>query len=555
MVEAIYKDSFGPYRGNSFVEALPDVFEPEEVVRKLKGSVDFHASDTQAGSAVRGHLIAQLMNQFFQPINRHIDLEKKISIMIREGYIGRNPKDGSLNTRLQNGYERLMTGNDDAIRFPSTISTARSLAFIGCSGSGKTTTLNKILSTYPQVINHTQFNFIQIVYLKIDCPHDGSLKSLCLHFFRAIDQALDSNYEDKYTRKNQGIDNLLNLMRQISNLHAIGLLVIDEIQHLSVNKSGGAEKMLNFFVTLVNTVGLPVVMVGTPKARYIFEGDFRSARRGAGFGSIFWEQMPYEANRITQDGRVIKSEWNIFTNHLWKYQWLRKADLKLSDDIQNCWYDLSQGILDIVVKLFVLAQLRAIDSGLERITIKVLQTTYEDDLRPIHPMIEALRSGRADRIAQFSDLIIPDIDKKLLTLQTQLQQNKNEFDDIAEYQGHEISIRLHRMLVDMGYSSKLLVPIVTRAIQNSPEATIQSLMPTILKWLNDTESEAQPNVQNKKLKPLKAKYTSQDLWHTLDTEDLRFQFTQKNEENVFYDHLKKSTGLIFDINDWLPRVS
>tara|TARA_R110000765_G_scaffold194222_3_gene299844 strand:+ start:611 stop:1771 length:1161 start_codon:yes stop_codon:yes gene_type:complete len=383
MVEAIYKDSFGPYRGNSFVEALPDVFEPEEVVRKLKGSVDFHASDTQAGSAVRGHLIAQLMNQFFQPINRHIDLEKKISIMIREGYIGRNPKDGSLNTRLQNGYERLMTGNDDAIRFPSTISTARSLAFIGCSGSGKTTTLNKILSTYPQVINHTQFNFIQIVYLKIDCPHDGSLKSLCLHFFRAIDQALDSNYEDKYTRKNQGIDNLLNLMRQISNLHAIGLLVIDEIQHLSVNKSGGAEKMLNFFVTLVNTVGLPVVMVGTPKARYIFEGDFRSARRGAGFGSIFWEQMPYEANRITQDGRVIKSEWNIFTNHLWKYQWLRKADLKLSDDIQNCWYDLSQGILDIVVKLFVLAQLRAIDSGLERITIKVLQTTYEDDLRPI----------------------------------------------------------------------------------------------------------------------------------------------------------------------------
>lgn len=76
-------------------------------------------------------------------------------------------------------------------------------------------------------------------------------------------------------------------MRQISNHHAIGLLVIDEIQHLSVNKSGGAEKMLNFFVTLVNTVGLPVVMVGTPKARFIFEGDLRSARRGAGFGSVF----------------------------------------------------------------------------------------------------------------------------------------------------------------------------------------------------------------------------------------------------------------------------
>ncbi len=37
--------------------------------------------------------------------------------------------------------------------------------------------------------------------------------------------------------------------------------------------------MLNFFVTLVNTIGLPVILVGTPKARDIFEKDFRSARR------------------------------------------------------------------------------------------------------------------------------------------------------------------------------------------------------------------------------------------------------------------------------------
>ncbi|GAF55087.1 transposon Tn7 transposition protein TnsC [Psychrobacter sp. JCM 18901] len=66
-------------------------------------------------------------------------------------------------------------------------------------------------------------------------------------FFRAIDQALDSNYEKKYALKRHSIETLLNLMRQISNHHAIGLLVIDEIQHLSVNKSGGAEKMLNFF--------------------------------------------------------------------------------------------------------------------------------------------------------------------------------------------------------------------------------------------------------------------------------------------------------------------
>lgn len=559
IINAVYKESFGSYKGNPFIEALPSILEPKQVARNLEGRVDFNQSDCQASSSVRAHLISQMMGQFFQPINRHIDLERKLSVMIREGYVGRNPKDGSLNTRLQNGYERLMSGENNAVRFPTVTSTARSLAFIGCSGSGKTTTLNKILSTYPQVIYHPEFNFTQIVYLRVDCPHDGSLKSLCLHFFRAIDQALDSNYEQKYALKRHSIETLLNLMRQISNHHAIGLLVIDEIQHLSVNKSGGAEKMLNFFVTLVNTVGLPVVMVGTPKARFIFEGDLRSARRGVGFGSVFWEQMVQEPNIHLSDDRVIKSEWNSFTDNLWKYQWLKKADITLSEDIRDRWYELSQGVLDIVVKLFVLAQLRAIDSGLERITVKLLQNTYDEDLKPIHPMIEALQSGRADRIAQFSDLVVPDIDKKLLQLQSKLDQKRDEFDEVSEYQGHELSIRLHRMLVDLGQDSPLLVPTVKKAISELPDATIADLIPIILGWLKEAKLDLDNNepksASKTKVSTRKPKSIKQKDWHTLDSEDLRFQFSQRNESETFYEHLKTNTSLIFDVDDWLPKVS
>jgi hypothetical protein len=557
MINAVYRKSFGSYEGNPFIEALPAVLEPRQVAEKIQGAIDFTSYDTQASASVRAHLISQMMEQFFYPINRHIDLEKKLSIMIREGYVGRNPKDGSLNTRLQNGYERLMSGEDDSFRFPAVTSTARSLAFIGCSGSGKTTTLNKILSLYPQVIYHPELNFTQIVYLRVDCPHDGSLKSLCLHFFRAIDQALDTNYEKKYALKRHGIETLLNLMRQISNHHAIGILVIDEIQHLSINKSGGAEKMLNFFVTLVNTVGLPVVMVGTPKARFIFEADLRSARRGAGFGSVFWEQMKQEPDIKLGDGKIMRSEWNQFTDKLWRLQWLKKSDVILSNRVRERWYDLSQGILDIAVKIFVLAQLRAIDHGIERITAPLLQTTYDEDLRPIHPMIDALRSGRADKIAQFSDLVIPDIDKKLLTLQSQLQQRRAEFDEFSEYQGHEMSIRLHRMLVDIGQESPLLVPTVKKVIQKLPNASISDLIVVVLEWLKDEKLDE--SISTKTIKPrrskAKASLLKQKDWHTLDNEDLRFQFSQKNKEERLYDHLKTSTNLIFDINDWLHKVS
>ena len=35
-----------------------------------------------------------------------------------------------------------------------------------------------------------------------------------------------------------------------------------------------ADKMLNFFVTLVNVISLPVIMVGTPKGKGIFSMIF-----------------------------------------------------------------------------------------------------------------------------------------------------------------------------------------------------------------------------------------------------------------------------------------
>ncbi len=284
IAKAIYKDpGVKKYQGNPFIEALPPIMDISAIKNGISGLIRFDEKDIYSDSSYRIHIISQLLDDFFQPISRHIQLESKLSIMIRQGYVGRNLANGSLNSHLQNGYERVMSGDLNVYRFEQVQSTAKSLSLIGCSGSGKSCTLNRILSTYPQAIYHEQYNFTQIVYLKIDCPHDGSLKSLCHHFFRAVDSALGTDYERKYALKRHSIETLLALMSQIANVHAIGVLIIDEIQHLSMSKSGGVEKMLNFFVTLVNVIGLPVVMIGTPKARSIFEMDLRSARRGAAF--------------------------------------------------------------------------------------------------------------------------------------------------------------------------------------------------------------------------------------------------------------------------------
>ena len=101
-----------------------------------------------------------------------------------------------------------------------------------------------------------------------------------------------------------------------------------------------------------------------------------------------------------------------FTDKLWQYQWLQQRDENLSDEVRDCWFELSQGVLDIVVKLFVLAQLRAIATRIERITPQLLRQVYEDELKPVHAMLAALRSKDPELIARYSDLSIPDIEQR-----------------------------------------------------------------------------------------------------------------------------------------------
>lgn len=545
VVRAVYRSTgIGRYRGNPLIEALPPILDLRRLREGLSEKIVFRQEDALLDGQTRVHVISQLLDGFFQPLARHIDLEQKLSITLRQGYVGRNPATGDLNAHIQNGYERVMKGDLQVFRFDHVESTAKSLSLIGCSGSGKTSSLNRILATYPQVIYHDDRNFTQLVFLKIDCPHDGSLKSLCHNFFREMDTVLGTNYVRRYVEKRHGVETLIAAMAHIANTHAVGLLVIDEIQHLSVKNSGGAEKMLNFFVTLVNQISVPVVMVGTPKARSVFEMDLRSARRSAGLGSILWEPLA----RPASNEDVSKTEWGAFTNLLWKYQWLTKAPPEISDEVREVWYDLSQGIMDVVIKLFVLSQTRAIVTGIERITPALMRKVYEDEFKPIHPMIEALRSGDATKIARYSDLTIPDVDKRILELGNLLRRKDPDVSVVIPYQGNSQAIRLHNMLTEMGYESDLLKPLIARMFEENPNLTMKDLIPLIVnRYLASEREKAASSSTNVKVSRPAIK---QKDWHTLDSHDLRFLFSQTADEVGFHQALA-GDGRLFDADRWV----
>ena len=539
------------YGDNPLITALPPILDTASIIKHLRGKLKFKPEQRYLKPVGRIHLVAQLPHDFFQPLTKHLELEQKISIMIRQGYVSRNFVNGDRQRRLQSEFQKLKNNSESVdYQYAPPESTATSLSILGCSGSGKTTTINKILRYYPQVIKHHDPGLTQIVYLKIDCPHDSSLRNLCLNFFRAVDLALvNTNFEHRFTRNKLNVNAMLQEMKIIANNYSIGLLIIDEIQHLSTKKSGGAELILNFFVTLVNVASIPIIMVGTPKASAILEDDLRSARRSAGFGSLLWEPMRNEAPVYNSEfpDQVITSEWYAFTEKLWQYQWVQQQT-ELTDELRNTWYYYTQGILDLVVKLFCLVQIHAITIGVEKITSELFKKIYEEQFRPVHDILDALRSGNPSRIARYSDLTIPQIQIEQYVQQQSLKAElKTESQD--KKLGPHYST-LMGMLTSLGYPSSQTDLRIKSVLKKYPNENVQTLLQYLLEELSSTTTE-DPSVKNKNsdsiAKPRKSrKIMKQSEWINTEDTDLRNFFSKAQDQEVDVYELLKSSHYLFN---------
>lgn len=383
------------FRDNPFVNRLPPQLSQRDAWRFLSDPPDFTAEERTYPIHIRVNCLYRL-RRFFEPLEHHLRLEAAFSRLLRQGYVSRNPLKTDYVGRLQDGYERVLARDLKAGRH-YVRGTAEGFALLGASGAGKSTAINRILEYYPQVIEHHEpFSLQQMVWLKLDCPHQGSPKQLCTHFFQELDTALGTRTFAQFGKTRHPVDLMMAQMAQLANRHALGVLVIDEIQHLTLAKAGGQDAMLNFLVTLVNTIGIPVVMIGTMGALQLFQGDFRQARRANGLGCAVWERL--------QPGPV----WNHFVDVLWKHQWTRQ-ETPLTDEIRHVLYEESQGVIDVLIKLFMLAQLQVIEQNSFRNTPEIMDArlfreTAARHFKLIEPMMTALKTNNQRDISKYDDL-------------------------------------------------------------------------------------------------------------------------------------------------------
>jgi hypothetical protein len=401
---ANYRKTGNPeFDGNPLIEALPPEYDNDQIAEYLSFKPVLPKGIHRWPKEKRLSMIAPQVRSLFQPLSPHFGLTRRLSQSIRTGYVLRNPF-GRFEDLIA-AEERLKHFKPGVKESPSLQTAPLGFALIGMSGMGKTTSLAAILQgLYPQVIEHEKYKdrrllLKQVPWLILSCPSDGaSLKELCKNFFGQIDELIGTKYDDNFSGATA--EELGRGMAFVAKEQALGLLVIDEIQFVSAAKSGGRDRLLNFLVQLVNTIGIPVVIVGTYSAMTVLQKHMLHIRRAGGTeGELIWD------NWLSNS-----SDFNFLAEALFEYQYV-KHPVKLSPALREALYDVTQGITDYVVKIFAAAQVRAIGVGQERITPPIIRSVARDLLRQAEPFLDALRKKDRHALLSMEDALPIDLEE------------------------------------------------------------------------------------------------------------------------------------------------
>lgn len=378
--DAIYHEAILPeHRGNPLIEALPPKVEDDELVIKLSNYPERLIEETAFEAIERLDYLTRLKT-LRQPLPLYFDVFRAIEMAIKEGYSAKNP----LSPTTMNYLHYSLDNRPDVEPRTGFFKPKGSgITIIGESGVGKTCMLEQVLNCFPDVIEHRYYQnkvlaIPQVVWIKVDCPDDSSVKGLCHRILEQIDEKLGQ----PPTKPAGTIALLLQQIESKMKSNFLGILVIDEMQNLNLAKAGGADRLLGFLHNLVNNLGIPILFCANPPFDELLSKSFKSARRAESSGYFDVELMKND------------DEWELFVDELWCLQWTN-IETPLTPSLNNKLYSLSAGNMDLAVRIYYSAQKAVIGSADERITEEVLDLGASIAIRATKKLTEEMRKKHA----------------------------------------------------------------------------------------------------------------------------------------------------------------
>lgn len=337
---------------NPFLAAMPEMLSQEEFMSAVRSTPPLPHSLSQMSSEARRQALPMLASLFF-PMAYMYAIYDQLHRAICTTYTTRTVLEGIRQTNAlfcSTATQSYATQADTG-------------SILGVPGIGKTSTIRRCLSLVPQVIEHTEyqgqpFYCKQVLYLRVECPSDCSIKTLALNLVAALDQAIGSNYLERLTSlRSVAVSAVATQVKILCMTHHVGLILVDEIQNavVTARKNRQIKPLIKFLVELTNDTCTGIYFVGTPLA----EEHLKRRTRGI-------RLLPLKPDGVYQD----------FLKQLWPYQLTPRA-APLTDKLANKLYDWSGGIPAYIIKIFQESQVQVLLQGQSSLNEKTMQRAID----------------------------------------------------------------------------------------------------------------------------------------------------------------------------------
>lgn len=396
------------YDGNPLIEACGPILSAMEIAKRLMHLPAAPCSWAAVDGRLLEHAAAGIW-RLHVPTAAGIELAQSIDVMLRQGYLHRNPSAPATWRRI---YSQIGAEADSSpVQLAATVT--------GLAGTGKSTAIERALQLYPQVAIHESFPGLvgpvrQLLWLKVDVPASGKIRDLVETFAHATDAALDTSVASDLLggRRTHGATLAHRWLQRIS-CHFPGVIVLDEVQNLfkierkAVREDAARrqattrpalrivdDEALKLLLTITNSSKIPTIWCSTPDGLEAFNSRMSTSQRllTAGF-----HRIPRPASA---DDEYFRKR---FFPVLCRYQWLPRKLLP-TDELRRLMFELTGGVLRVCLMLWIQAHRRAALRGAEQLDFDDFRDAASQSMAPLQPSVQALHSGDPRRLGQFEDV-------------------------------------------------------------------------------------------------------------------------------------------------------
>jgi hypothetical protein len=245
--------------------------------------------------------------------------------------------------------ERALAECEELLNFPKRIRMPN-LLVVGPTNNGKSAIIERFRRTHPPIEpGKTLDGIAHVPVLKVQMPAGPDER----RFFGAILDALGfpGMPSDSVTKRQDSA---------VRMLHAAGVtcLAIDEVHNLLSGSALQQRRILNLLRWLGNELQIPLIAVGTAEALHAIHSDDQLANRFEPLGLPPWQDDEEFRNLLGTLEAVLPLR--------------RRSDLAKAELARRILC-ASEGILGEIVAIVTRAAVRAVRTGAERISAKIIE--------------------------------------------------------------------------------------------------------------------------------------------------------------------------------------